>query len=258
MNLKTRSICMVAAAMMLPVFTATEALADPAVYWGTMTNSNTFYYGGQDGGGEFRWSTTKSPAGKGDTNTNGLKGPGNLGASQFLTFCVELNEHINWNETVYSFINDRSKNTNITLKNGTAYLYSQFVKGALSSYSYSTNASSARTNSANSLQHAIWYFQGQIGLGALDAQADAWRLEAIAAVGGTGFETDKIGNVRILNNWTGKSGDQPSGSARQDMIVMIPLPAPVWMAGLGLFGVIGGTVIRRRSSDASLARDLSL
>ncbi len=252
--MRLRSLGMLAVALLIPAVSATQVAADPPVYWGTMTFDG-IYYGGAGGGGEFRWTTTKSPAGKGDLT---LKGPGSLNSSQFLTFCVETTEHISNGEKVFAFLNDRSKNTNITLKNGTAWVYSQFVNGALSTlspYSYATNAGNARTSDANSLQNLIWYFQGQSLYSSLDAQSLAWLAEAQAALGGAGneFLTDNIGKVRILNCWQSLDGNGNGTGARQDMLVMIPLPAPVWMAGIGLFGVVGGTIYRRRFSGRNLS-----
>lgn len=72
------------------------------------------------------------------------------------------------------------------------------------------------------------------------------------AVGGaTGSDVSEIAKVRVMNDW-----DNPHFTGnRQDLLVMIPLPAPLWMGGIGLCGVVGGLMYGRRST-ADAAADL--
>ncbi len=231
--MKLRSVCIAAAALLLPAIAATQAQAGPA-YIGKMRFDTLL--AGNGSGGEFAWTNINlalTPAGQGEHGA---------GPSQFITFCVEESENINYGQTAHAFVNTQSENTGVALKAETAFLYTQFIRGTLTGYTYNNNAS------ATSLQKAIWYLQEQIaGVGG-DTQAQAWLdLADFEVHNASGSWGDSIGSVRILNLWTGVSGGNPSGSALQDQLVMIPLPAPVWMAGLGLFGVIGGSVYRRRS-----------
>lgn len=234
--MRLRSIYIAAAALLLPTLATTQAHADP-VYVGQMRFDSLL--AGDGNGGEFAWTNLSlnfTPQGQGDA-TRGL------GSSQFITFCVEKTEHIGYGQTAKAFLNTRSENTGVDLKAETAFLYTQFIKGTLSGYTYNANAS------ATSLQLAIWYLQEQITSIGGDTQAQTWLdLADYEVHNASGSWGDTIGSVRILNTWTGVSNGAPSGTALQDQLVMIPLPAPVWMAGLGLFGVIGGSVYRRRSS----------
>lgn len=235
--MKIRSICIAALALALPAIASTQAHAD-GVYVGQMRFDGLL--AGDGTGGEFAWTNqtlTFTPQGQGDASRG-------LGASQFITFCVEVPEHISPGQSAHAFLNTRSENTYVDLRAETAFLYTQFIKGALPSYTYNDNAA------ATSLQKAIWVLQGQIASVGGDTQAQAWLDladdEVHLANGGTWGDT--IGNVRILNIWSGLDSNGAGTGALQDQLVMIPLPAPVWMAGLGLVGVIGGSIYRRRSS----------
>ncbi len=232
--MKLRSICIAAVALLLPTLSATQSFAAPQ-YVGTMRFDSLL--AGNGSGGEFAWTNLTlnfTPKGQGQHGA---------GPNQFVTFCVEESENIGYGQTAHSFLNTKSETTGVALKAETAFLYTQFLNGTLSGYTYNTNAS------ATSLQLAIWYLQEQIGSVGGDTQAQTWLdLADYEVHNASGSWGETIGNVRILNNWTSVSNGAPSGTALQDMLVSIPLPAPVWMAGIGLFGVIGGSVYRRRSN----------
>lgn len=238
--MKARSICIAAVTLLLPLMSAAQVVAAPQ-YWGTMRFETRFHENDAiaAGGGEFRWQDISL------LQDNEALGKHGVAADRFLTFCVETGEHIG-SGTYHVDLNTKSIFTGKDLQAETAYLYTRFVKGTLSSYDYTTG-SSARDDDAGALQAAIWYFQNDIATG--NAQALAWISEAEAAVAGAWGNT--IGSVRILNVWNHATERNPI-NAKQDMLVMIPLPAPVWMAGLGLFGVIGGSVYNRRSSRSNV------
>ncbi len=161
-------------------------------------------------------------------------------AGSFQTFCVETSEHVLppsqvgvWVST--QFIKDEDKgiadgdpgshawyggvpNVGKNLASETAWLYTQFAKGTLSGYDYDNTA--GRAASAEALQHAIWYFQGQshnysIGEDFIDL------ANAALAAGWTG-----IGNVRILQLYDGDG-------FVQDMLYLVPAPGAILMAGIG-------------------------
>lgn len=197
------------------------------------------------GGGEFIWQI--SGDGYGLTfNPVGLGAHGVAG-NRFLSFCVETSETISSGTNYDADLNTESVLTGVPLHAKTAWLYSQFIKGTLAGYDYSDSTTLGRSGSGAALQAAIWDFQGQSyssgglgsGAGSIAELRDAFKALADAA------SPSDIGNVRILNIWVFNSSRE-SPNQRQDMLVMIPLPAPVWMAGIGLCGVVG-FCIRRRS-----------
>lgn len=186
------------------------------------------------------------------------QGLGKYGAApdQFISFCVETTEFIQLNRWYSAELNTRSRATNQVLTSEIAYLYTKFTEGTLDGYKYfDSNASdSAKVASARALQEIIWYFQdptgfaARYGTGAFDsggyflgsgahkALARAWYDDVNAAIDGNLWTG--IGKVRITNIWENSLG-------RQDTLTMIPLPAPVWLASVGL-GLAGLVVMRNR------------
>lgn len=242
MKTKMRSICMLAVALVLPITGAAQSLAAP--YVGQMKFQGLLRSNAQ-GGGEFKWNVV---AGGGSAGLNftpeGFEQLG-AGTNQYLTFCVELTEHVASNGVYNAYINTQSEDTGVALKSETAFLYTEFIKGTLSSY-FGAN----RNDEAKALQYAIWSYQDPANFNAawvtnagVTTEYNAIKALAAAAVGTSSWNNGQIGKVRILNLYNANTG-----IASQDMLVMIPLPAPVWMAGLGLFGVIGGSIYRRQSS----------
>lgn len=169
--------------------------------------------------------------------------------SVFQSFCIEIGENINFGGSYNFAVNVESINGGASPNNPqplayqTAYLYSSFRAGTLSTaFDSSSNAD------VNALQDAIWFFQNQLGVpdsddnaalldgnaanGEITGKALAFILEANAA----GWTS--IGNVRVLN--VGAAGQFNN----QDMLALIPLPQGVGLASAGLL-VLGAR--RRRS-----------
>ncbi len=165
-------------------------------------------------------------------------------ANSFQTFCLELNQTVtpgqNYEVRVNTEIITGAPGLN-TVADETAWLYTQFRRGTLSGYDYSTGPLSSRGEHANSLQLAIWFFQDQLAPASSrfnafmnDALAQQWASEAQ----NSGFVNR---NVRALN--VGDIGADPQNWARQDMLTLIPLPTGGGLAAAGLFGL---AAIRRR------------
>lgn len=178
----------------------------------------------------------------------------------FQSFCVEYDEHFGSGGTYDFTLNDRTIYGGVSsydpidsTRNGTAtedplspetaWLFTQFWTGKLSSYDYTYG--SGRVASAGALQEAIWWLEGerlQSGVPAsitlLSTQAQTWIGDAVAA----GW-TD-IGRVRVLNLWAvGHAGE--AGYEKQDQIVLVPLPSAA-LAGLALLAGLGLAHSRRR------------
>lgn len=184
-------------------------------------------------------------------------GRNGVDSNHFISFCVETTEFIQLNRWYDAELNTESRNTNRQVQEETAFLYYHFVKGDLEGYKYFDDASASgaeKAASVRALQEVIWYFQDPAGFVARyganafgiggyfkgtamhKVLARSWYANLATWLDGSGGE---LGKVRIINIWEG-------GNARQDTLVMIPLPAPVWMGSLGLFAVIGGCGFRRR------------
>lgn len=174
-------------------------------------------------------------------------GPGN-----FVTFCVETDEFLSEGGEYYIQFSDEARAGGSggpdpdPLDDKTRYLYAHFIKGTIGAElaAWVGDGGSGGTftygtfTSGEDLQRAIWYIEQESG-GANNylAQLAAW-----AVGGGTGASFSGMSNVRVMNMWA----NADFTGNRQDLLVMIPLPTPVWMAGIGLCGVVG-FCIRRRS-----------
>lgn len=206
---------------------------------------------GQAGAGDLRGGGPfeATPINQGVVDGLGTNG---AAAGNYLTFCVELNEHIG-NATYNAAQNTSAIAGGVgggnpdPLDDRTAFLYTAFLKGTLASKlvagSYGTFTVGAGT-SGTALQEAIWVIENEIGAGDVTSSlaTDIIAL-ADAAVLSTGEWFGKgIGNVRILN-----LTDINDGSPKQDQLILIPLPMPVLLGLVGLAGV--AFVSRRKRSN---------
>lgn len=203
----------------------------------------------------------------------------------FQTFCLEQGEAVNDNVT-YAFSidtmavaggrgNGTPTGTLDPLGHEAAWLYTQFRSNTLSGYNMwgDTLTELNRERSARTLQHALWYFENELGTGAalnldtstaaatmanvfpggtnpngLDATEQAqvltWVQAALDATDGGWMNTSiRVLNLFIDNNSNGiyDTGD----TLRQSMLTMIPLPTAGGLACAGLLAM--GARVRRRA-----------
>lgn len=167
----------------------------------------------------------------------------NFGVSgTFQSFCLERNEYIYANQihnatmSLYAANGGQGGATdnkdNISI--GTAWLYSQFVKGSLTGYTY---GDSGRKASAALLQNTFWWLEGE---GHDGGNTNIFGQAVIAEYSGAaGAMADSRGDfgIKVLNLTQG-------GGARQDVLVATPIPAPILLLGAGLAGIVG---LRKRT-----------
>jgi len=235
----------------LCVFLAAPALADFNVNQIRLETRAWPYQAGN--AGEFRATVTNNALNP--ITYDGVTVP--IGA-KFVTFCLEENETVSGNtRNYYAVVNTAAvrgnggsvaggnplydplldpgntgtdskgqKNQGDPLSPLTAYLFTEFSAGTLSSYRYSGTVSERKDDAAQ-LQKAIYYIEGEVGsIGT--GQAKTWYDEAVAA----GW-TD-LGNVRVLNLYTGYDSSTGKVSGLAQDILIIPLPGAVLLGFLGL------------------------
>ena len=179
-----------------------------------------------------------------------VQGLGELGAAagNYLTFCVELNEHIGNNTTYNAKVNTSAVNGGVgggnpdPLDARTAFLYTAFLKGTLDNKLFAFSGDSVSYGTAvmgEAVQEAIWFVENEItNVSGIAAKIVAM-ADAAVATNGEWFGKG-IGSVRILNLTDANS------EAKQDQLVLIPLPAPALAIFAGLLLVGGVSMIRRR------------
>jgi hypothetical protein len=184
-------------------------------------------------------------------------------ASSFQTFCV--GSQVNYGSPgSYSYqISTTVQPSGIVggpgfVTLGTAYLYSQFLAGALG---FGGNTTTVNNNVADEtvnagLQLAIWSLQGQtdagISFGSLnvsDIEADALMFEndANSALGAGNVENIANGayGIYALNMYTGSSSDPDYAQPQLVQIPVAPVPEPgTIFAGASLLGPLGLSVFR--------------
>ena len=236
---------MMAVGVVGAMVTAGAALAGPS----QIKFTNVYTWGQTNGGGPFE----VQPIGF-DQGIEGI-GKNGAGAGRFFTFCVERNEHIGGGRTYDAVVNTVADNGGISgghpdpLDSRTAFLYTAFTKGTIadkladsglgSTFAYGTGAS------GEAIQNAIWFIEGEL-TNVSGAAKDLVTLADNAVQQGGEWFGKGIGNVRILNLTV-----PGTGGAAQDQLVMIPLPIPAVMGLVGLLGV-GGMVLKRRRLSAEV------
>jgi hypothetical protein len=157
--------------------------------------------------------------------------------SDFLTFCLEYNEHFAPGEDlrVASITNEAkggglsgSTGTGDPISAATAYLYANFRNGA-----------TGYTNGVL-MQETIWLLEGEISLLAASTAAKTLAILATGLV--VGHEAYYLSQVQVLNLYRGG----PNFTTRaQDMLTYTPVAEPTSALLFGL-GALGAVAARRR------------
>lgn len=184
----------------------------------------------------------------------------------FQTFCIERSELFTPNATYTAVVSDRSVggnaggvndptlpwygnpgfiNTSDLLDPDTAYLFTNFVQGTMTSVVASWTGS---TGDLIALQDAIWTIEGEtVNTSGATAGMKTVLINAANAANWT-----TIGNVRVMQLWNTALGPIGSDAAKvQDHLVIVPLP-PAVLAGMGLMAIMGVGYIRRNLASRSI------
>jgi hypothetical protein len=176
-----------------------------------------------------------------DTRDVGTQDP------SFQTFCVETTEYFSPGSQYDVGLSDAAIYNNLGSANsdplsvGAAWLYRQFAQGTLNGYNYSTAVipdsvpMTYRQVSADSLQKAIWYLEGEGGgVNNSFVTAAADQFGSLSAAQGDNYSAGvRQIPVMVMNLFaSGHFGDY--NYRAQDMLVVVPVPAAVLLGLLGL------------------------
>ena len=181
-------------------------------------------YAGSTGGGEFNAVLNPTPSSLIDlSGYNQSKGT-SFADGSFETFCIESQVEFypgaTYNVTTDTQVLPETQGVDAH----TAWLYAEFASGSLAGYEYTPGNS--RSASADVLQYAIWYFQGESqpytnGPLQVDPATNAFILAANAAFSADANLADQIGaNVRALVLTDG------NGNFAQDQLIIVPHAQP--------------------------------
>lgn len=187
----------------------------------------------------------------------GIAHAGTPSVTEFVTFCVEKDEFVNFSSTYYvesieKFADRGGVNTNEgdPVDATTAWLYYNFRMGTLFDYVYGdiTDTSNARKHAANRLQNAVWHLEEeQAGTGsglndgaAYVAAAQQELFDYQSSSGYTGNMQEAINRVRIMNIRKGSA----TGAKSQSQLYLLPEPASALTWAVLAIGFVG--VTRRR------------
>lgn len=205
---------------------------------------NTHAYSGANGGGEF----------KAVTSDNGT----------FQTFCIDVSHSFTSGKTYNYKISQQTytgSGNNISI--GTAWLYSQFLDGTLSGYTYTDG--SGNIASATLLQNTFWALEGEIShVSSILNTANVFYNDLVAKFGNiTKAEkdagADNIYGVSVMNLYSIKNGKTTLAQSQLVRVptcpppVSVPEPSTIVAGALLLLplGVSALKILRRKQATVS-------
>jgi hypothetical protein len=185
------------------------------------------------GAGDYVTFTNRPGSPGGEFQLTVYDTPGGSAVDSFITFCLQMTEYMDFTSTfVVSQVSTQTDDlpSGDPLDQRTAYLYTQFRNGSLIGYNYGPGGTGDAT-SANLLQNAIWYFEGEN----VGNQANNPFVQAANNAVNSGLWSG-LGNVAVLNLFF------QDGRRAQDQLTTVPEPSTMALFGTG----VAAACFRRR------------
>ena len=182
--------------------------------------------------------------------SNGV-GAGAAIDGDFITFCSDLTQYVTSTTKTYSVenIGDLPKSPGVPSMGADA---AQAIFDIFKSAGGAQLLPTASKSLAAAFQLAVWEivydYDGNVGTSSLDTSGGAFKVTGVNGTYASAVNSHLTSLLGAVGN--GASGDGIYGVAScdaQDQLVVVPLPAPAVLAGLGLGGAF---LVRRRMARA--------
>lgn len=230
-------LMLLAPALLLPE----SATANTLVLTDYGLGNSNFIDNAAGGGGPFEAKTTGAA----------------LGVADFITFCIEYNEHFSYGGT-YSFeLSDSAKNGGVAggnpdpVSDATKWLYYEVVSGGYTSMYPAATGLALSNNVGANFQNAIWYLEEERTASDIGGTSSAGYLLANYALTNQNWNAlFALGNRVYAMNLT-----DAAGGRRQDQLAYsfdlrtqdIPVPEPASLALLGTGLFVAARRLRKRN-----------
>ena len=205
------------------------------------TTSGHFASNAAGGGGPFKATTTGTL----------------LSVAEFITLCIEFNEHFHYGGTYHFALSDNAVNGGVAggnpdpLSDATKWLYYQIASGGYASmYTPATGFALSDVVGA-SFQDAVWYLEHERTLPQIGGDTSAGYLLASYALTNQNWNSLFAAGHRVYAmNLTTTAGARAQDQLAYDFnyqTTAVPEPATI---GLFLTGLVGGTFARMRGRRA--------
>jgi hypothetical protein len=163
-------------------------------------------------------------------------------AGTFQTFCVEGAETVSGYGTYSVILNTNAVYGGVgpigdPLSVGAAWLYAQFAAGTLAIYDYTNPGRSGSGNSADLLQKAIWWLEGEEGI--IYNASNPFMLAVVNQFGSQAAamsDNNNLFSVMVMNLYAeGHAGDP--NYRRQDILVRVPEPGILILLGIAMSAI---------------------